>query len=516
MFINKLKNFFYILFTLGVLYSCTSVKPVQIRDATDLDAPIFEIGTTKNIAVLLPESNWGESIKTSIQMAFIQSKSNDINVRFTDLSGSSEEKSQQIKSALLNKPDLIIGPIFSEEVEILRQQINSNIPVLSFSSDTNVLGNGILTMSLIPTQSVETIVRHIITDGKKEIMIITPDNKTGYIMGNAALDAANIYGLDVAGFYYYKPGNMENMKNVSENMAMFNARNNANTRAKEILSDILNKQIISESDKIYVNELLENRKKSDTIGDVPYDAILFLGNASDSKALGSFMRYFDVPAKKVKFYGTAMWDNSEMFRDITMSGASFAAMPAISPEFTNAYRTITDKEPERISTMGYDAAMLAKKALLSGRNVSEFLSDPSGFRGLDGLMRLQANGISERALQIMVLDGSGTPKIIKTSATNFIKPLYQITKQNNNKPNEIKISAGINPMYYLQLPESVRGKYSAKTYRENEYIKSKIEIKSEEITILPEDSSEPIIDPDFQPIELNQVNRTMVDEIEIH
>jgi hypothetical protein len=67
-------------------------------------------------------------------------------------------------------------------------------------------------------------------------------------MGNAALDAANIYGLDVAGFYYYTPGNMDSMKSTAENAAMFNARNDANMRAKEILSDILIKQTISDSE----------------------------------------------------------------------------------------------------------------------------------------------------------------------------------------------------------------------------------------------------------------------------
>lgn len=274
-------------------------------------------------------------------------------------------------------------------------------------------------------------------------------------------------------------------------------------------------QTISESDKEFVNTQLENRKKSDTIGNVSYDSILFLGNATDSKALGSFMRYFDVPSKKVKFYGTAMWDNTEMFRDITMSGAYFATLPPISPEFADAYRTIIDKEPERISTMGYDAAMLAKKALSSGRNANEFLTDPSGFHGLDGLIRLQPNGMSERALQIMALDGSGTPKVKELATTNFIKPLYQATKQNSSKPFEIKISDGVNPMDYLKLPESMRGKYHAKTYREKGIDESEITPQTEEVTILPEDSSEPVIDPEFQPVEMNPVSRTLVDEVEV-
>jgi hypothetical protein len=353
-------------------------------------------------------------------------------------------------------------------------------------------------------------------EGKKKVMILAPDNASGYIMGNAALDSASIYGLNVAGFYYYSPGNMDGMKRAAENAAMFGARGSANTRAKEILSDILMNNLADGASRASVAAQLEDRNKSDTIGDLPYDSVLFLGNASDSKALGSFLRYFDAPAKKVKFYGTAMWDNSDMFRDMTFSGASYAALPAISPEFANIYRNVANAEPERISPMGYDAAMLSMRALHSDKDVFSYLIDPSGFRRLDGLVRLHPNGESERALQIMTLDASGAPKISARAASNFIKPPYQLTSRSNARHSEIKISAGVNPLDYIRLPENLRGKYSAKTYRQHDGGAQPAQAPVKEIMVLPEDSSEPVpADSDFQPTELDSIGRTMIDSVEV-
>jgi len=74
-------------------------------------------------------------------------------------------------------------------------------------------------------------------------------------------------------------------------------------------------------------------------------------------------------------------------------------------------------------------------------------------------------------------------------------------------------------MDYLRLPESLHGKYSAKTYRagtdKNTNNESRI-TNPEEIVILPEDSSDPVLaDPDFQPVELETVTRVLVDEVEV-
>jgi hypothetical protein len=93
--------------------------------------------------------------------------------------------------------------------------------------------------------------------------------------------------------------------------------------------------------------------------------------------------------------------------------------------------------------------------------------------------------------------------------------IYQTRGANSSRPSEIKISAGVNPLDYLRLPESVRGKYSAKTYRQESGTRTQEPVQGGEIIILPEDDSAPVIDSEFQPTVLDSVSRTNVDEVEV-
>lgn len=490
-------------------------SPTELSGGFYGEYPMPSGGPVKNISVLLPNSSAGESIKSAIELAVLQKNADDMNINFIELSGNSVQKSTIIQSALAMRPDMVIGPLFAEDAQNIRNAKPFDLPVLSFTSDVAALGRGVFTMSLLPIQSVESIVQRMSSQGKKNIVILAPDTLSGQIMANAAIDSVSIYGARVAGFFYYTPGNMDNMKTTAQKAAMWDARSAANTRAKEILSDILIKKTIAAPERASVSAQLDTRNKADTLGDVPFDAVLFLSNADDSKTLGSFLRYFDLAPAKVKFYGTAMWDSDAMFSDFIFTDAEYSSLPAIPPEFSNMFSEFAGGAPTRMSTQGYDATLLAIAALRSSRGVADFLLAPSGFKGLDGLVRMQPNGINERALQIMKLDASGTPKIMVGAATNFIKPLYKLEAQDSSRPQEIKIQGGVNPLDYITLPTGLVGQYTAKTYGNTTPTEPAATVPTTDVETIPEDYSEPIIDSDFQPVELDKIDRTMIDETQM-
>ena len=72
--------------------------------------------------------------------------------------------------------------------------------------------------------------------------------------------------------------------------SMYNARSAANSRAREVLSDILAKESLTSQQKYNLRHQLEKISRTETLGDLPYDSILFLGNGEDSKTLASFLR----------------------------------------------------------------------------------------------------------------------------------------------------------------------------------------------------------------------------------
>ena len=154
--------------------------------------------------------------------------------------------------------------------------------------------------------------------------------------------------------------------------------------------------------------------------------------------------------------------------------------------------------------------------IYSDKSDAAYLLDPSGYIGVSGLVRLRPNGDSQRALRILELDASGTPRIVRAAPQNFITPIYNIEQRHIIPASEMELETdGINPMNYIRIPERLNRKYKSKTFGANMTHTAAVIPPVENITVLPEDDSDPIENPDFQPSSLESVNRTYIDSVEI-
>ena len=472
---------------------------------------------THRMAVLLPLSGdsaaVGKTIRTSVEMAVLQNAPKNLTVSFYD---TADNTTETINNALAKNPEIIIGPVFSSDAKTLRDTKPEHLPALSFTSDADALGDGLMTMNLMPTNGVETIVREMKSDDVKQFIILAPDSESGRLMAGTAKNAAGIYELPLAGIFYYESGNPNSIKNAASAASMHNARTMAHTRARQVLSDILTNERLTIVEKSNLNTQLEKLERVDTIGRIPYDAVLFLGNGDDTKSLASYLRYFDVPARDARFYGTTMWDGSDIAYDTTMMGAKFATMPDINPEFTNLYQQISGDMPNRLATFGYDATNMAIGMIYSDKSTAAYLLDPSGYMGTDGLFRMQPTGASERALRIVELDGSGTPREIKPAPSDFMSPLYNIEQRHITPAPAMDLQTpGIDPDNYIRLPERLASSYRSKTIGTNITVAPMVQ-KSEIVAILPEDDSDAIQTQNFTPIKLESVSRSFIDEYEVY
>lgn len=296
------------------------------------------------------------------------------------------------------------------------------------------------------------------------------------------------------------------------------ARTAANTRAREILSDILTTQRLTTIEKSSLTLQLENLSKTDTLGNLPYNAVLFLGNGNDTENLASFLRYYGVGARNVRFYGTALWDGSDITRDFTMTGAKYAALPEMTPEFANLYNRIAGKYPSRLAAFGYDATNMAIGMIYSQKSNAAYLLDPSGYIGVNGLVRLKPTGENERGLRIVRLMGDGTVQTVRDAPANFLTPVYNLEQRKIKpaKPMELE-TPGINPNDYINIPSRMRDQYKSETYGTHiTHTDAIVPQTVDAITILPEDDRDIVIEsPDFQPINLETIGRTYIDSVEI-
>ena len=492
---------------------------VESNDATTTPTQMmygtYDGDENHRMAVLLPMTGdaaaSGRAIRSSVEMAVLTTGADNLTVSFFD----TENGIEAINDALESNPEVIVGPLFANDARMLRKEKSSGLPVLSFTSDSTAVGDGVMTMALMPTNSVEAIVKEMQADKRKNIVVLAPDTESGHLLAGVAKSASEIYNVPLVGAFFYKERDSESIKSATEKASMNVARGAAHTRAREILSDVLTNETLTAIERSSLTRQLDNLSKNDTLGALPYDAVLYLGTGEDTKSLASFMRYFGVAGRDACFYGTAMWDGTDIASDLTMSGAKYAALPETSEEFVAAYERVTGEKPNRLASFGYDATNMAIGMIYSDVSQAAYLLNPSGYMGTDGIVRLRPTGDSERALRIMTLDGSGAAHVVKEAATDFMTPLYNIEQRHIKPIDEISLqTSGVNPMNYINLPERIRGKYKSKTYGANMVAESNAQLV-DIVTVLPEDDRDPVVSEDYKPVKLAPVKQTYIDSIEV-
>lgn len=515
----------------GIYNTVATSNPTDVQESFLYATSLYgsdDDGPNANIAVLLPMSgsakSVGNDIKTSIETAFLRKPKANVKISFYDLSGNINKRHDTIREVLNTYPDVVIGPLFAEDARILRDEKPDNLPVISFTSDVNSLGDGVMSVNLIPTQSIETIIRQIQSDGSTGLVIFAPNNTNGQSMLSVADTATDLYNVPVSGIFYYDSGNSESIKNAVMRASLYGTRKAVNNRAREILSDILTKETISRETRRDLSNQLEKISRTETLGKLPYDSVLFLGNGDDSKTIASFLRYYGVNNRDVAFYGTALWQNSDIASDFTLYGARYATLPEISDNFTNLYNSVAGKQPDYLAAFGYDAANMALGKFYTQKSGPAYFFDPSGYIGTTGIFRIQPTGESEHALRIVELNNSPTPKTIKDAPNNFLIPLYNIHLNGMHTVSEQPISiSGINPGDYINIPEELRRKseYRTKKIGAN-YVDTEPETKKSTpaqipvyVPTQPQTEPETVSNPEFEPQKLESVSRQYIDNVEI-
>lgn len=502
-------------------YDKASVSTPASLQYGSFSSGMYGTDSTQSIAVLLPTSgpnaNIGKSIRPAIEAAAMQFASNGTRMDFYDTG--SGDVTQTIRTAVASNPGVIIGPVFAQNARILRDIKPADMPALAFTSDISAVGDGVFSMSLVPTNTIETTIQEIRARGGNQFIIIAPDNTSGRTMAGAAKSMTGTYNIKNTGVFYYNEHDTESIKSTAMAAAMYTARNAANTRAKEILSDILNHENLSATERSNISKQLENISRTDTLGALPYDSILFLGSGDDTKSLVSFLRYYGLGTRDAGFYGTPLWEDGDISSDVAMTGAVFATLPEIPAEFSNIYEGATGTPALRMAAMGYDATILALGAIRAKDYAASYLMNQSGYIGINGLFRLRPSGSNERALQILRINGDGTTTTVKKAATNFTVPIYT-TATNYISPAEPMALAGsgVNPLNYITIPERLRGKYRSKTYGANHSIATNANTDSafSSVTVLPANDNEfSITAENYNPVPLENVSRTYIDSVEI-
>ena len=343
----------------------TSRGPVLPRPGGEPSRPAPTDRERNLVVVIVPTSGAdgaiGQSIANAANLALADSREQSLRITTYDSAGPGGAAGAA-RRALDDGARLILGPLLAEDVRaaapIARK---ADVPVIAFSNDEGVAGDGVYIMGFTPTQSIGRVVAEARATGRSTFAALVPTGLYGQRATQAMMAAVRRSG-----------GRMTVVEPFNRSPAAVKA---AASRLK-------------------------------TKGS--FDAVLI----ADSGRIAALA----APAlpQAPKFMGTELWANDKTLgRTPALRGAWYAAAPDTRfNQLATRYRARYGKSPYRLASLGYDAVLLAVRSAKNWPVGKPFpargLVDKGGFSGVDGNFRFGRDGIAERLLEVRQVTATGT------------------------------------------------------------------------------------------------------------
>jgi ABC-type branched-subunit amino acid transport system substrate-binding protein len=332
------------------------------------------------VGVILPLSAAGnagvaaQSMKNAAEMALTEFRNPNLQLLIKDDGGNPQGAQQGAQQALDEGAEIILGPLFAVSVPATAQLARGRgIPVIAFSTDSSVAGQGVYLLSFLPESDVNRIVEYSASIGKRSFAALLPENAYGNVVEATFKQAVSRRGGRIVAFQKYGADRASAVRSVAATLGSADA--------------------------------------------------LFIADDGDSVVqVADALTAAGANLKNIQLLGTGLWDNPRVFASPALQGGLYAAPdPAGFRSFSGRYRAKYGADPVRTATLAYDAvALVAALARTQGpsRFSPDVLTNPSGFAGIDGLFRFRSDGTNERGLAVMRV-GSGGGVAVAGSPKSF-------------------------------------------------------------------------------------------------
>jgi ABC-type branched-subunit amino acid transport system substrate-binding protein len=345
-------------------------------DLTGSAAPV-------KVALLVPLSSQGHpgliarSLKQAAEQALFERDTRNVELMVKDDKGTPEGAKAAAEDVLKRGARLILGPLYAKSVAAVAPAARAaQVPVVAFSSDRQVAGQGVYLLSFQPAPEVDRIVTFAAKRGKLRYAALVPGDDFGKLVEPVFRAAVARAGGTIVALETY-PANanalLEPLRKISALIAQ------AETEA------------------------------------APVDALFMPGGQEYLELLARLLPIAKIDTRKVQLLGTGGMDYPNAGRDAALVGAWYPGPdPRGWSEFAQKYAKAFQAAPPRIAGVAHDAMTLAI-ALAGDSSGQGFgtaaLTRAGGFTGIDGAYRLLPDGTTERALAILEVQRFGSTVI---------------------------------------------------------------------------------------------------------
>jgi ABC-type branched-subunit amino acid transport system substrate-binding protein len=356
-------------------------RPTTVVPTGPTSPPPVPVDGQVRVAILLPLSHPNKETRAvaqamleAAQMAMFDMSARSMLLLPRDTGPTPETAAAAANDVISKGAEVILGPLLATDVRavtpIARQK---NIPIIAFSTDRTVAGDGVFLLSFLPEQEVSRVVSYAVSKGLTRFAALVPETAYGQRVEEAFRMAVGQSGREVVAVQTYQP----------------------NAQA------------------------LEPAVKA--VAKLGFDTIFLPDGGVMLRSIGPILTVNRVDTRKVKLLGTGLWDDPAVSQEPSLLGGWFAVPPQEQRvNFISRYQQLYGTKPPRIASLSYDAVALT--ATLAGgpagrRYTRAAIADPNGFSGIDGIFRFRADGMTERGLAVMEISAQGKSMISPAAQT---------------------------------------------------------------------------------------------------
>ena len=333
-------------------------RPQAVETVTENTSGANFDGLT--VALLVPQSGKNQVMGNNLAQSAALSLSrlpqqNRINLQIIDSTPLSATTVKEIATKIINNgTDLIIGPVFGKQAEILQQELAKNTnapPIITYSNTASVAKPNLYIAGFDPFVEVISTATALATSGNCYV-VVTNSDATGYAMDEKIKKSLQDNNAKTIGTFYYQSATAQDLANNIKTTA------EQTTNCPATASGATVTTILALS------------------GDNLKNLMMILNNVRT-----------DIIAPSSEYSTTQV--------------VYFADVDRIKRQnIENYYKNTLSRMPTRLDIITYDMVSLAGYLSQDSVKDGSAIYNPAGFQGIVGLFRFNQNGTIQRALSI--------------------------------------------------------------------------------------------------------------------
>ena len=364
------------------------------------DKKNFESEKILKIGVLLPLSgkfqDIGESFLKAIQLALYDISNENIKIYPKDSKGNALNAYKSAKEFEEQGIQIVIGPIFYENLERLGE-IN-NITFISLTNKTEEIPKNTIAFGINIDSQVDILKKYFNEIDVSKTLLLSPNSEFTY-------QSESVATKDVLKFYRTYSYDTNSKKITAEIEKI--------TRYRERKKDLERRiEILEKSDLYKHKQELKKLEQMHTLGKINFDSVVVIDFGERLKSVLTSFMFSDISSKKVNFFTINQWFDETLFNENAMQNLHFPSIDFDNlKKFNKKFSNIFNVKPHKVSILAYDALGLIYYCWFNNNFQFEKgqLYNKKGFKGLQGEFFIEGNSSRQNL------------KIYKVSKKKFIE-----------------------------------------------------------------------------------------------